>query len=212
MELVRAHTTIPTPHIHRKVRVEKEDYVLIVMEYVEGRQLSECWSSLSFWSKLRIIFTLRQYVRQPRQIRTPYSSVPGPPGETPQICWRGPPYIGAGPAGPFPDYASLSHFFNGLASRADPPVSEPFDDSRPLVLTHHDLGMRNIIIGVDGRVWLIDWGWAGIYPEWFEYTGANFAAENDEVSGSWWWFIPLIAGPYFTQEGWLHSIGYSIYR
>ncbi|KDQ19399.1 hypothetical protein BOTBODRAFT_153306 [Botryobasidium botryosum FD-172 SS1] len=208
MELVRSQTTIPTPHIRRKVPGMWDDE-LILMEYIEGRQLSECWSSLSFWSRLRIAFTLHQYIRQLRQIRTPYSSVPGPPSETPQDC-SGPAYFGMRPIGPFPDCASLSHFFNDLA-RANPWIREPFDDSRPLVLTHNDLSMRNVIIGLDGKVWIIDWGWAGFYPEWFEYMSTQFAAENDDAPDSWWWLIPLIADPYFAQEAWMHSIGCSVY-
>ncbi|KDQ19479.1 hypothetical protein BOTBODRAFT_153390 [Botryobasidium botryosum FD-172 SS1] len=209
MELVRSHTTIPTPHIRRKIPGRRED-VLIMMEYIEGKQLSECWPSLPFLSKLRVAFTLRRYVRQLRQIRTPYSSVPGPPGDTPQDC-IGPAYFGMRPMGPFPDYASLSHFFNDLARRTKPSVREPFDDSRPLVLTHNDLSMRNVLIGVDGRVWIIDWGWAGFYPEWFEYMSTQFAAENDDAPDSWCRFIPFIADPYFAQEGWMHSIGCSAY-
>ncbi|KDQ18693.1 hypothetical protein BOTBODRAFT_154660 [Botryobasidium botryosum FD-172 SS1] len=208
MELVRSHTTIPTPHIRRKI--DHDGKVIILMEYIEGKQLSECWPSLSFWSRLRIVFTLRQYVRQLRRIRTPYSSIPGPPGKTPLKC-TGPAYFGFRPIGPFPDYASLSRFFNKLARCSEPPASESFDDSRPLVLTHNDLSMRNVIIGVDGAVWLIDWGWAGFYPEWFEYISTRFAAENDEAPESWWRFIPLVAGPYFVQEDWMDSMGYTAF-
>ncbi|KAH9971786.1 hypothetical protein BJV77DRAFT_958133, partial [Russula vinacea] len=36
-----------------------------------------------------------------------------------------------------------------------------FDDSRPLVFTHGDLSMRNIIFGTDGRIWLVDWALSG---------------------------------------------------
>ncbi|KDQ18694.1 hypothetical protein BOTBODRAFT_29070 [Botryobasidium botryosum FD-172 SS1] len=208
MELVWSHTTIPTPHIRRKID-DDDDESLILMEYIEGRQLSECWPSLPFWSKLRIVFTLRRYICQLRRIRTPYSSIPGPPGKTPQDC-TGPVYLGFRPIGPFPDYASLSRFFNKLANRAKPPINQPFDDSRPLVLTHNDLSMRNVIIGVDGTVWIIDWGWAGFYPEWFGYISSKFAAENDKAPESWWRFIPFIADPFFVQEEWMHSIGYSV--
>jgi thiamine kinase-like enzyme len=81
--------------------------------------------------------------------------------------------------GPFPDYASLSAFYNGkldLAKRiphfdnlgntiqSPLPDGQPFDDTRPLVLIHGDLSMRNIIYGRDGRIWLVDWGKLGFYP------------------------------------------------
>ena len=46
-------------------------------------------------------------------------------------------------------------------------VLEPFDNSAPLVLTHGDRNLRNIM-GDDDRLWLVDWGWSGFYPPWFE--------------------------------------------
>ena len=42
--------------------------------------------------------------------------------------------------------------------------------SEPLVLTHQDLNFRNVILGEDGRHWIVDWGWAGYNPPWFEYV------------------------------------------
>ena len=66
---------------------------------------------------------------------------------------------------------------HGNAIRCARPDSEPFDDSRPLVFTHSNLSMRNIIFGRDGRIWLVDWGKSGIFPPWFEYISMVYAAE-----------------------------------
>lgn len=55
-----------------------------------------------------------------------------------------------------------------------------FDDSAPLVFTHQDINMRNLIVGDDGCLWLIDFGWAGWYPLWFEYVVMKRQAENEE--------------------------------
>ena len=55
-----------------------------------------------------------------------------------------------------------------------------FDDSAPLVLTHQDLNMRNLIVGDDGRLWVIDWAWSGFYPRWFEFVAMGRQAENEE--------------------------------
>jgi aminoglycoside phosphotransferase (APT) family kinase protein len=83
---------------------------------------------------------------------------------------------------------------------------EKFDDSAPLVLTHQDINPRNIIVGTDGRIWMLDFGWAGYYPPWFEYVAMVRQAENERVIGSdhkfWEPLIPFICGPYFRQEYW----------
>ena len=62
-------------------------------------------------------------------------------------------------------------------------LGERFDDSAPLVFTHQDLNPRNIIVGEDGRLWLIDWAWAGYYPPWFEYVTMRRQAENERTIG-----------------------------
>ena len=46
----------------------------------------------------------------------------------------------------------------------------PFPTPSRFVFTHLNLNPRNIILGDDGQVWLVDFGLSGFYPEWFEYT------------------------------------------
>jgi hypothetical protein len=161
------------------------------MEYVKGKELAGIWTSLSLWRKFWIAWTLRGYIRQLRKIRLDHSPTPGPLGDSPQECEGF--QFGQKPRGPFKDYAAMATYFDRLldiAKRythpvimpkpAAPPDAQPFDDSQPLVFSHHDLSMRNIILGVDGRVWLIDWGWSGFYPPWFEYLAITGAARNDK--------------------------------
>jgi thiamine kinase-like enzyme len=128
------------------------------------------------------------------------------------------------PCGPFPDYPSLSAFYNRKLEIAEGannpdgrcntihrarPLSEPFDDSRPLVFTHGDLSMRNIIYGKDGRIWLVDLGMSGFYPRWFEYIAMVYAAEdtNNMAPDSWNRLIPFIADPLFTHRRWIDQLG-----
>jgi phosphotransferase family enzyme len=91
-----------------------------------------------------------------------------------------------------------------------PPDTEPFDDSRPLVFTHADLSMRNIIFGRDGRIWLVDWDWSGFFPPWFEYVSMVYAAENDKAPGSWNYLIPFIADPLFKHMKWIGQLGVAL--
>jgi aminoglycoside phosphotransferase (APT) family kinase protein len=90
------------------------------------------------------------------------------------------------------------------------PDSKPFDDSRPLVFTHGDLSMRNIIYGRDGRIWLVDWGQSGFYPRWFEYVSMVYAAENDKAPDSWNRLIPFIVDPLFKHMKWIDQLGVAL--
>ena len=79
-----------------------------------------------------------------------------------------------------------------------------FDSSLPLVLTHLDIHPNNIIIGDDGRVWLIDWEFAGFYPQWFEYASMR---EGWDILGKWGvWILGFMAGFYEKQLRFIASI------
>ena len=217
-EFARTRTTIPIPRIRRTF--EDEDGLLFsVMDYIPGERLDHVWPSLSLWTKLRVALTLRRYIRQLRQIKDSHSSVPGPVADSPQTC-DGYTFYHK-PSGPFPDYASLSAFYNrkldtakgatlpdefGYQNPCARPDREPFDDSRPLVFTHGDLSMRNIIFGTDGRIWLVDWALSGFYPWWFEYVSTVYAAERDVAPDSWDHVIPFIADPLFEHAKWMDSV------
>jgi hypothetical protein len=49
-EFVRMHTTIPIPHVRRRMKDENGD-TLIVMDYIPGERLDHIWPSLSLSSK-----------------------------------------------------------------------------------------------------------------------------------------------------------------
>lgn len=203
---VREHTTILTPRWQRLVKFTDgvDDRTIILRRYIPGRTLAQCWSTLGFWMQFRIALTMRFYIRQLRSLT---SSVPGPLGVKPQKCW-GHHFIEGG-EGPFSTYAELSEYYaarlestrrRAEAMKKPPPDLTPFDNSTPLVMTHHgiffnhpsvsydlcylDLNERNIILGDDNQLWIIDWQHAGYYPEWFEYSALMI------------WF-----GQYFPDEG-----------
>ena len=223
LHLVFSETTIPVPLVRRVVK-RKWDY-LIVMDYVNGRTLAEVWPSFTTWQKISAAFTLRRYVRQLRRLKASPTTPPGPlSAHGPRTCES--PIFGQGQShrGPFASYAELSAFFNERCKMAldanevsidHPSRRERFDDSSPLVLTHQDLNPRNIIVGEAGRLWLIDWAWAGYYPPWFEYVAMQRQAENERTIGFshefWESLIPFICGPYFKQEEWLWKMSRGLY-
>ncbi|KAG5353321.1 hypothetical protein C0989_008306 [Termitomyces sp. Mn162] len=172
LNLLFAETTIPVPRVRRVLVAGGVFWVF--MDYIPGQTLAQAWPTLSTWQKIRIAFTLRRYVRQLRGLKASATTPPGPLSiQGPRFCES--PMFGTvrSHRGPFASYTELSGFFNErhqVAERLigtpqdDPHRKEHFDDSEPLVLTHQDLNLRNIIIDKDGRLWIIDWAWAGYYP------------------------------------------------
>ncbi len=83
------------------------------------------------------------------------------------------------------------------------------DDDGTLVYSHVDLAMRNLIVGQDGQLWLIDFMMAGFYPRWFEYVNMVIDAmleRGAEYDSIWWVIIPFVVDPYFCIYDWIETI------
>ncbi|KAL5480167.1 hypothetical protein ACEPAI_1437 [Sanghuangporus weigelae] len=200
-ELVRRYTFVPVPMHERVFRYRHEVYV--IQQYIPGRALLDVWSQLSWWMRLRVIITLRFYIRELRSIssRAGPPPFPGPPSDdgTPQKC-TGRLFTEDGSSGPFHSYLEMSRWYrNRLLCmqryRDEGFDSAQFDDSAPLVFTHMDLHPRNIILGDDGQLWIVDWTHAGWYPSWFESASMTlFTEHRRDIPSSWTSWIPFIAG------------------
>ncbi len=62
-------------------------------------------------------------------------------------------------------------------------------------LLHVDLALRNLIVGDDGQLWLIDFMTAGFYPRWFEYVNMVKDARierGEEYDAIWWAILHLL--------------------
>ena len=75
---------------------------------------------------------------------------------------------------------------------------------------HQDLVMRNIILGKDGKIWLVDWGMSGFYPPWFEHVTMVYATERCTTSVSWNLLTPFITDPFFKHMKWMDQIGFAL--
>ncbi|KAH8111347.1 hypothetical protein DFH11DRAFT_1513109, partial [Phellopilus nigrolimitatus] len=77
------------------------------------------------------------------------------------------------------------------------PPALPFDELAPLVLTHGDLTPRNIILGDEGKVWIIDWGCSGVYPRWFKISSMVLDSMQPR---SWMWASRFAAGWHYRSQ------------
>ncbi|KAF5363641.1 hypothetical protein D9756_000918 [Leucocoprinus leucothites] len=215
-ELVYAKTQIPTPRIRRVVDCGDGE-VFIIMDRIRGRQLSEVWDS-SIWKKLWVAFTLRRYITQLRHLtKAPPGTPPGPISPRRSKHCDSPRIFGELYPRVFPTVSDLAEFCNRRylkmlgwlkTPQDDPAWKETFDSSEPLVNCHGDLVPRNMILGDDGWLWLVDWRFSGYYPPWFENYGMTIAAREEWMSlGNsykyWNLFLPFICGGYFRQTAWL---------
>jgi hypothetical protein len=215
MDLVRAHTNIPIPHVRRVINYEHSTGdILIVMDFISNaRELKICWSTLSLWKKLGIILAMRYYIRQLRRVRHPSSGTPGPPGMRPSICYGL--QFGYDPQGPFRTTDALAGYFRRLHDIAEyrhnntfiplPPLNESLFSR--LVFTHNDLNMRNILLDSEGQLWVIDWGFAGFFPPCFEYLAMRYTAQNERAPKGWYAAIKFMAEPSFEMESWMSAMG-----
>ncbi|EJU00538.1 hypothetical protein DACRYDRAFT_54027 [Dacryopinax primogenitus] len=218
MQLVCEHVPISTPRIHNLFFDDRHMY--IVMDYVDGEDLITLWPKLSLWRKLYVVWTIRRYIQKLRAWRPPKPDIPGPIDASGEPVDCECPQFGEWPQGPFANYSELCAWFEHVRAltvdmakhRFHHEIDEKnlphFDRSTPLVFfIHGDISMRNIRVSKDGTVWLLDWGFSGMYPQWFEYVGMmKYRAWIDPHPWLWMFCIPFMAGWYHKQASFLDKI------
>ena len=110
-------------------------------------------------------------------------------------------------SGPFASAGELTAFLN-RRSKFNGKIDVPrgYEVPEPLIFTHADLNMRNIILDDDGRVWIIDWDWSGFYPKSWEFISMSTQAEAHGMGPmplSWRRCIPFVTDPDFGRYRWL---------
>jgi aminoglycoside phosphotransferase (APT) family kinase protein len=199
LNFVRSNTSIPVPKVRRYMEYETEQFIL--MEKIEGTPLDRLWPSFSPLQRLQVAWTLRGYILELRRASANYyrRHIPGPMADTPQQCRGAAALFYDRPAGPFEDTRQLLDYFTRRHGNNGPRFDISYE-SQPLVLNHGDLSMRNIIVGRDGKLWLVDWEWAGFYPPFCESISMKSTALNDDAPSSWLKCIPLITGVWVKEE------------
>ncbi|KAM0230514.1 hypothetical protein ACHAPO_009279 [Fusarium lateritium] len=145
LRFVKEHTTIPVPE------VISSDWDRITMEYVEGQTLQQAWP-------MRALGGIH------------LGRLDGQGVVVPSIVTRS--------GGPF---GTLAEFHDWLVK---PPkrlqsqsmywhqITTQLGADYPIVFTHGDIAARNILVRDGHIVALLDWEFAGWYPEYWEYVFA----------------------------------------
>ncbi|OIW26255.1 kinase-like protein [Coniochaeta ligniaria NRRL 30616] len=171
LRFVKEHTSIPVP------QVVSSDWDRITMEYVEGQTLQQAWPVLTPDQRSDIMAQLSDYIAQMRALSGIHlGRLDGQGVVVPSVMTRS--------GGPF---GTLAGFHDWLVQ---PPkrlqaqsmywhqITAQLGAEYPIVFTHGDIAARNIMMH-DGRiVALLDWEFAGWYPEYWEYVFALRGLDN----------------------------------
>ncbi|KAK0191568.1 kinase-like domain-containing protein [Armillaria mellea] len=160
---------IRVPQIHRIVQetgVGGSEGQFLIMSRVRGHTLEDAWPALGWWSTLKLVWQLRQYIRTMRQ-RTSLTAGGLISGSAFCKFWDFDSYGPELHASP----ENLREYMNWWILRL--PSTEPRMDLeiKPFSMftfTHMDLHTRNMMVDERSQLWLIDWGSAGFYPLFFE--------------------------------------------
>lgn len=171
LQFVKAYTTIPVP------TVLSSSWDRITMQYVEGQTLQQSWPVLTSDERSNILTQLTGYVAQMRALSGIYlGRLDGQGVIVPSIMTRS--------GGPFCTLTEFHHWLVRPPKRIEAEsmywhqITTQLGTDYPVVFTHGDLAARNILVR-DGRiVAILDWEFAGWYPEYWEYVFAMRGLDN----------------------------------
>ncbi|KAH8902074.1 hypothetical protein BR93DRAFT_954145 [Coniochaeta sp. PMI_546] len=207
-------THIRIPEVHRVFQCSlpeepMQDSCLIVMDYIPGRSLDQCWSFLDDATRHDVALQTSTMIDSLQSMSLNHMP-PGPIGGTPDAPFRGCWFSDYG-AGPFATLQDLEDWCNHKIdvclrfNQAAP--NTPRFAFRDVVLTHQDIAPRNLILDPTNQLWLIDWAHAGIYPKGFEHAALVKQSRNQEFSNM---VLSHVASSHDTEIKQLLSIQYGL--
>ncbi|KAM0278486.1 hypothetical protein ACHAQH_005153 [Verticillium albo-atrum] len=158
--------------------------IYIEMAYIQGDALDTAWAGLSTDDRNTIFADVKQYVSSLRELQPPAQDIVCSASHNPAYDCR----IGFQFFGPMThdEFHSLTrkHLLMGdvKAGALGREVATTHMGRYRTCFTHADLAPRNIIVRRGRLAAIIDWGFAGWYPEYWELTKAhyNFFSEDWE--------------------------------
>ncbi|KAJ4146231.1 hypothetical protein NW754_001695 [Fusarium falciforme] len=196
MQYVASHTTIPVPRIYA-VHTETNGRIYIEMKYAQGDSLDSAWRRMPVDEKDTVFADIRQHVSCLRELQPPTRDIVSSALQNPAFDCR----IGACYYGPLnqDEFHSLArgHLrMEDVAPFLGPEVAKVHTSHYKTHFTHADLAPRNIIVRRGRVVAIVDWEFAGWYPEYWEFTKANF----NYFPGEGWEDYLRVALPCYETE------------
>lgn len=173
MQYVASHTTIPVPRIY--AIHTKNGFIYIEMAYIQGSTLDCAWGGLSTDQRDTIIADIKQHISSLRELQPPTQGIVSSALQNPAYDCR----IGARFYGPInnDEFHSLArgHLrMEDVAPFLGEEVAKVHTSRYQTRFTHADLAPRNIIVRGGRVAAIIDWAFAGWYPEYWEFTKAHY--------------------------------------
>lgn len=150
--------SIPVSKVYRVLNIETEDVFLgarclIVMDFVSGRTVADCWEDLSQIERKDVVSKVASTMKNLHSIPLPEGQelVPDSVG-CPACVARGRLFPDAGP-GPFGSTEQLQDWYNRQLEITQnfhqaPPEALPFVFKK-YTITHYDIAPRNLILDSD---------------------------------------------------------------
>ncbi|KAF4547528.1 Hypothetical protein D9617_40g012670 [Elsinoe fawcettii] len=189
MQFIQANTAIPLPRMHRAYHFGHQSY--LEMELIEGEDLEKAWGKLSSDQKSEAVQVVVSFVSQMRQLTPPPEHAVASATGKAKRDGR----LGSRPFGPFnthTEFHSLLRGHLGMENAMDtfvPKIAEVHTRDYKTMFAHADICMRNVMVRNGKVVGLIDWAFAGWYPEYWEYTKLHYGQLNVPE-----WYEALEAG------------------
>ena len=165
---IRSHTTIPVPRVLNAY--EKEGCRYIVMEFIGGGDLEGVWPKLSVEDRESICSELHEYLFQMRNIPAPEALI-GSVSGGPAVDRRS---AGSIKGGSFACEEEFNTWQLEQLHDHTPPVHRDIYEAlhrtdHEIVFSHGDLAFHNILVR-DGHIAaILDWEYAGWYPEHWDF-------------------------------------------
>ncbi|KAF4976358.1 hypothetical protein FZEAL_6956 [Fusarium zealandicum] len=183
---------LPVPKVHHTFTANipsafQTDLVkayFIVMDYIPGSTLEKYWPWLDGDARQLVTQQVAEMIER-MQSRCLNDLPPGPLGRDPEEKFEGPWFTDYG-AGPFTTLTDLEAWFNHKIDACTKvnqlPAGTPKFQFQDVVFTHQDIAPRNLIVDESMKVWLIDWGCAGVYPRGFDQAVLRKQSWNGEFA------------------------------
>lgn len=188
---IAKNTTIPVAQIHDVF--QRDGYVYILQEYIDAPLLWSVWWDLGVEERVKCMKELKGYIDQLRSLSPPHPErVQAVDGQ----CLTDSRMGDEDTWGPFETHRDFLNHFDHDRVRSHPrtwphaqeALAKTQGRTWRTVFAHGDLGPHNILWDVKGAkiAAIIDWEFAGWFPEYWDYTRMYFGPASFRKNMGWW--------------------------